>query len=220
MKESISTKNLTALPKSNELKKICQSIAMLDAILEPDWEFRYYSFNSKWDETNQMASMRDGSGDHYFILFKPNGVIIKGFAHESVMGIYAVERGHPWSGVLNNVPSEFNDFLTEPAFSTEETSFCIWFKSSENNWTIGDVRFPKGKDPDGSASLLYILDGNPNAYIAWAEEYYDRNLQPKFVEAIYQHKLLTDKLVMGLNPNLSINDLQEDIIEIGYPFEG
>jgi hypothetical protein len=74
----------------NPLKKLCQSLATLDAIMSPEWEYRYYSFNSKWAEGEMMASMRNGSGDEYFILFNSEGAIMKGFAHESSMS--------PWAG--------------------------------------------------------------------------------------------------------------------------
>jgi hypothetical protein len=42
----ISTKDLSALPTIETLKKRTQSLAMLDAIIEREWEYRYYSFNS------------------------------------------------------------------------------------------------------------------------------------------------------------------------------
>jgi len=64
------TKNrLATIPNVETLKKLCQSLATLDAIISPDWEYRYYSFNSKWADGEMMASMRNGSGDDYFILF-------------------------------------------------------------------------------------------------------------------------------------------------------
>ncbi len=44
----ISTRNLAALPGIDDLRRLCQSLAMLDAILEPEWQYRYYSFNSRW----------------------------------------------------------------------------------------------------------------------------------------------------------------------------
>ncbi len=59
---------LAALPDIEGLRKLTQSLAMLDAIMSPEWEYRYYSFNSKWDDGEMMASMRNGSGDEYFIL--------------------------------------------------------------------------------------------------------------------------------------------------------
>ena len=111
----ISTRTLVLLPSITELKRRCQSIAMLDAILSPEWEHRYYSFNSQWDENEEMASMGDGSRDSYFILFSPQGAIIKGYAHKSRMGRYAVESGQPWPGVLNGgeLSAACLDFFSE-----------------------------------------------------------------------------------------------------------
>ena len=34
------------------------------------------------------------------------------------------------------------------------------------------VRLPDQDDPDGSSELLRLLDGDPAAYQAWAEEYF------------------------------------------------
>ena len=70
-----------------------------------------------------MASMRNGSGDEYSILFNSQGAIIKGFAHESSMSPWATESEQVCRGVLDEVPSEFQEFLTEPAFSIDDTTF-------------------------------------------------------------------------------------------------
>ncbi len=61
----VQKQRLASLPDVESLKQLSQSLAILDAIMSPDWEFRYYSFNSKWSEGEMMASMRDGSGDDY-----------------------------------------------------------------------------------------------------------------------------------------------------------
>lgn len=44
----VSHKRLLALPEIEHLRRLSQSLAMLDAIMSPNWESRYYSFNSKW----------------------------------------------------------------------------------------------------------------------------------------------------------------------------
>ena len=59
----ISTRNLSALPAIEILRKLTQSLAMLDAIVGREWDYRYYSFNSKWGAGEWMASMRNGQGD-------------------------------------------------------------------------------------------------------------------------------------------------------------
>lgn len=58
---------LAALPDVEDLRKLTQALAMLDAIMSPGWEYRYYSFNSKWDEREMMASTSNGSGDGYLL---------------------------------------------------------------------------------------------------------------------------------------------------------
>ena len=68
-------------PAPNELKRRARDFAMLDAILSPEWEYRYYSFNSQWSEGKEMASIRNGSGDEVFLLFTGGGCILKVFDH-------------------------------------------------------------------------------------------------------------------------------------------
>lgn len=111
-------------------------MAMLDAILSPEWDGRYYSFNAHWAEGEQMASMRDGSGDEWFLSFTPAGAALKGFAHEFPMATRPV-----WPGVLSDVPGVFGDFLSEPAFSMEEATFCLWRTHSDRRWQIGQLLF-------------------------------------------------------------------------------
>jgi hypothetical protein len=213
----VSQKRLAALPDIESLRKLSQSLAMLDAIMSPEWESRYYSFNSEWGEGEMMASMRDGSGDEYFILFNSHGAIMKGFAHESPMSPYATESGKPWAGLLDSVPDEFQDFLSEPAFSIEDTTFCIWRKYTASSWQVGSIDYPEGNDPDGSEDLLAILDGQPSTYKEFAEEYYEREVDLSAVEHIYQHNPLTSEIVAALNADVSLGELESDVEEIGYP---
>lgn len=213
----VSKNGLSVLPDIESLKRLSQSLAMLDAIMSPEWESRYYSFNSKWGEGEMMASMRDGSGDEYFILFKSHGAIMKGFAHESPMSPYATEPGEPWVGVLDAVPDEFKDFLSEPAFSIEDTTFCIWRKYTDSSWQVGRIDYPEGDDPDGSEDLLSLLDGQPSTYKDFAEVYYEREVDLAAVKYIYQHKVLTSEIIATLNADVSLGELKSDIEEIAYP---
>ncbi len=43
----ISTHNLAPLPDRPTLGRLTQSLATLDTVLSPEWEGRYYSFNSR-----------------------------------------------------------------------------------------------------------------------------------------------------------------------------
>jgi hypothetical protein len=217
MSALISTRNLKPLPGVAELRGLCQSLAMLDAALMPEWDYRYYSFDAHWGDGEMLASMRNGSGDAYAILFTDAGAIIKGFAHESEMGGYATDSGRPWPGVVDHVPPEFQQMLAEPAFPLAETSFCVWRKIDGPLWEVGAIRFPPGEDPDGSRLLLSILDGNPKTYQEWSEEYYERSVPLDAVEAVYRHQPLDGRLLGRLNPNITVHEVSDDGREIGYP---
>lgn len=198
-----------------ELKRLTKSLAVLDAILMPEWEFRYYSFNSGWSEGEEMASMRNGSGDHYFILHLRNDVIIKGFAKESKSGIYCLQNNEPWPMMLSGVPDVFQEsFLKEPAFLMDETSFLYWRLGTSQEWQtfVEDLT----DSENGAQSLLQILDGNPETYRQWAISYYEKEIPLEVIAMVYAGKPLTNQMIKSLNPSLEMNDLKADIDEIGY----
>ncbi|WP_165497819.1 hypothetical protein [Pseudoduganella albidiflava] len=62
-----------------------QSLAMLDAILEEEWGFRYFSFDAGWSLDAKMGSMRNGQSNDLFAVFDPARCFIHGFDHESAM---------------------------------------------------------------------------------------------------------------------------------------
>jgi len=214
-----STRDLGALPSIEGVRSVLKSVAVLDAILMPEWELRYYSYNGRWGPGEEMASMRNGSGDEYFVLFVAAGAIIKGFAHESVMGRFASERGSLWPGILEGLPAEFEGVRSDRAFDINHTSFCLWRRGTDSIWKIGPVEFPDSPDPDGSEALLGILDADPRTYQRWSEEYYERAVPLAAVERVYRHELLTDDLVAQLNAAVRIADLK-DLDEIGYRVAG
>jgi hypothetical protein len=218
---AISTRDLSALPDVEGLRRTLQSMAMLDAILCPEWEFRYYSFNAAWAAGEQMGSMRNGSGDEFYAHFGAAGCWLKGFAHEYPFSPYRDDGSvEVWPGVLDSVPAEFAACLREPAFDVGNATFCVWRRYGDRNWQVGPVEFPTGHpDPDGSESLLWPLDGRPKTYRDWASDYYERDVSLAAVEHVYRHRPLTPAVVAQLNPDVSLTDLSDDVNEIGYPSE-
>lgn len=212
----ISTRDLSQLPNITSLKRLCQSLAMLDAIIEPDWEMRYHSFNTHWRTDEAMASMRDGSGDDYSISFNPAGALIRGFAHESAMSPYRIKPPLLWPGLYDDVPPAFADCLADNAISMMDTTFCIWRTTLDGSWQRGEINFPIGEDPDGSEELLALLDGNPKTYQEWAQDYYERPINLSAVMYVYTHHPLTQKVVTALNNDLPLVDAEDEARTIGY----
>ena len=164
-----------------------------------------------------MASMRNGSGDEYFILFNEHGAAIKGFDHEAEMSPWTLDPPAPWPGMYDRVSTDFSSFLNEPAFSMAEVTFCIWRRSGDAAWQCGEIAFPDGDDPDGSEWMLATLDGDPATYQAFAGDYYEVDVPLAAVQHIYEHRPLTDEAVQALNSDVTVERLQADALEIGYP---
>lgn len=216
----ISTRDLTNLPNPEELRKLLQALAMLDAILEEEWDYRYYSFNSKWAIDEQMGSMRNGSGDDLFALFNASGCFLRGFDHESTMSPWNATPPKTWLGVLEGVPQQFTDAMSEPAFHMEDTTFCIWRSKDDSNWSHGQIDFPKNDDdPDGSQWMLSLLEGNPQTYQSFVKDYYELDVDLDVISSIFAHEQLSRELLLRFPTPRSYEDVISDAEEIGYPFQ-
>ncbi len=187
-----------------------QALATLDAIISPEWEYRYYSFNERWDAGESMGSMRNGQGDDLFVLFNAAGAFIKGLDHErfraegSARDIYAL------------VPPAFSSGVGEPAFSPDHATFCCWrtFEADRWEWASSQTSREGG---DGSDWLLAGLDGNPETYLSFARDYYEIEADAEAVRLVHQRAPITSMLATRLNPEINFQALQQDLVEIGYP---
>lgn len=207
------------LPDPSTLQARCQAMAMLDAILCPDPLNRYFTFGGAWlpGRPGTSASMRNGSGDEYDIVFDDAGVFIRGLAHESAMA-----DAEPWPGLIESVPHVFDEYVYGSVFSYEDdlqATVVIWRQTGDDHWSCGDIQFPQGhQDPDGSARLFSIvLDETGSAYKLHAEDQHDIHVDLGAVHELLAITPLTDGILHQLNPSLSMADLTEDATVIGYP---
>ncbi|SFY48806.1 hypothetical protein STEPF1_02032 [Streptomyces sp. F-1] len=210
------------LPEPAALHDHCRALAMLEAVLESERTYRHHLFDARWSQAQAMASMSNGSGDEYAIVFSSAGVYVRGFAHESPMSPYAVDG--PWPGVLDDVPAVFRAHVEEPAFSDEDgmpvVTACIWREAGDDRWQAGTIDFPEETtgDPDGAAFLFGLLaDRSPEAFQRWAEDYHEVPVDLEAVRHVLSSRPLTEAVVRALNPEASLAALAQDIAEIGYP---
>jgi hypothetical protein len=210
----ISTKSLTRLPNVHRLRGLLRSMAMLDAILSPAWETRFYSFDSQFNEGEELASMRDGRGAEFYACFSTYGCLLKGYAPNAIVAkLPSIAVGEHYRGL----PNALVHTMHIPALHPQQVTFCIWRSMTDKVWHRNCIPLPVGADPDGSAALLGLLDGQAESYMTWAEAYYRRPVPLSAVEAIYEHQPLKPQLLLQLNPNISPSDLADDIHIIGYP---
>jgi hypothetical protein len=148
----ISTRDYSLLPDRERLQRVCKAISVLDAIISQEWEYRYYSYNNKWADNEEFCEMRNGSGDQMLVLFRQDGCIINGFAHE-------LEQQNK-EKLTKNLPSIFDEFIFGEPVKTIGTTFCLW-TTEQRNWQVGQIE----NYEDNSEEMLNILDGSPQTYI-------------------------------------------------------
>lgn len=133
---------------------------------------------------------------------------------------------------MDHVPAAFREALQEPAFTWEATTFCIWRTYEDDRWLLGDIDFPlyaywqrpdgvlevgSISDPDGSNFLLSVLDGNPETYKEFADEYFVQNdgapndYSLAMIQHVFQRLPLTEETVQRLNPRTRLADLESEI---------
>lgn len=203
---------LAKLPAIDGFRRVAQSLAALDAVLSPNWEYRYYSYDASWSEGEQLASMRDGSGDGWFARITRGGIVVHGLAHESADFVPGAPK--PW--VFGQLPPELGaTFLAEPAFDTANSTFCLWRSSDAKQWSRGPV--PATAHDDGAHEQLELLWAGAVGYHAWAEEYYEVSLDLADVEAFFRHEPVTLERARRMNPSVDFVALQKELSAIGIP---
>jgi hypothetical protein len=215
---------IAQLPDPETVRARSKAMAMLDAVLSPEWEERFYSYDTRWGQGDELASMRDGSGNDYAIALCEAGVYAQATNHESPISAYRALPPAPWPGIFDSLPEVFGRFVHEPAFlshsGVQRATVCFWREREDLAWRCGDIQF-LGKDEDDvdGAEWLFglLLQGRAEAYLAFAEDYYEVTPALEAIQHVYALKPLTQEVISALNPAVRLEDLAEDIAGIGYP---
>jgi hypothetical protein len=207
---------MVQLPSIDELVRRTQALATLDLIMSPEWEYRYYSFNAKWSPQERMASMRNGCGDEWWIVFHNDGwAALKGVDHESEAWS---DGGQELSQALQGlIPTNCGDFTSEAAFCWDTTGFA-YFYMPMGGWARANDLSRYSTLDAGDVELLKLLVAGAGDYVQFAEEYFERVVPESVVEAIYMHQPITERIVQSLNPDASLRAIEKELYEeIDYP---
>lgn len=182
-----------------QLCKKMKSLALLDAIIEQEWEYRYFSYNSNWSDTEEMGSLRDGSGGEWFLWVSGSLAGYKCLSPED--GLMS-----DLQGAKNNAPTVYESFINEPAFSMDQAT-CIWYLE-ESHW----VKY--GNSVNWLIDLNTILNWSASDYQAWAAEYYERDIDLSSVEEILGGQF-SEELAKKLNSDIDMSLLLAELPDIG-----
>lgn len=197
------------------LKKRLLALAALDIIVCDEEWLRYHSFDTNWTQELSLAKVDNGSGDHLFVVFGSQGVILKGFDHESALSPHAGDVYEVWPGIYDQVPDSLMAYLQDPALEHDVVTFCIWRASNEGQWQQGEVQIPQGAD-DGSRWLLGTINKSPEDYVEWAEGYYDLSFDVETVKQIFAGVPITADMIHLLDSDRDAEQALMELNALGY----
>ena len=185
-----------------DLERICKGLAALDTMLQDDWEYRYYSFDKAWNtkRKERMASMRNGSGDEWFIVFSPSGVFVKAFWHE-----YETEDADV---IFEGLPAKLAQNRKEPAFWADgDDALTFGGFHDGKKWTLRGNAKPMKDD-------LAILTGEAKHYRAYAKQVHEIDVPLDAIDEVLGGKKPDAKLAARINSDCTFADLKDDLAEI------
>lgn len=216
------------------MKTLLKKQAILDIIMTPEndeW-FRLVSYDYKAEKQCDIFKITGHDGDHLYILFSPDGVLIKGCDHESCFSPYLlldndneVANEAAESERIEFIQSMYRDIpdvllaLLEDDMDKEAVTFCLWQLDNETQWHKSQVPQPDSclaqdsntVDDGGEKRLMAYIFPSANEWFEWAYLYYElREEGWDAVARIYDAEELTRTMVEDLNPNRDFDSIIDE----------
>ncbi|WP_419886539.1 hypothetical protein [Paenibacillus sp. B-A-8] len=204
---------IDTLPEPEKLKKLLKILSSLNIVLCTEEWLRYHRFVSEFDKNVSLASIDNGSGDDLFIIFAPQGTIIKGFDHESEISPYARDEHEVWPGIYEEVPTSLLSFLEDEAINKDDVTFCFWRENNDLTWQKGKVEIPAGAE-DGSDFLLETIFGTAEDFVEFAEGYFEITLPLEIIAKVYEGAAITKEMIEALNPDGDVEKILRELTEL------
>ena len=215
------------------MKSLLKKQAILDIIMTPegdDW-FRLVSYAYNEEKQCEQFKITGDDGDHLYILFSPNGVLIKGCDHESCFSPYLLDQGtedadeQSQSERLAFIDSMYEGIpdallsLLEEDMDREAVTFCMWQNQNETQWHRSQVPQPdtclqqdsNQVDDGGEKRLMSYIFPSADEWYEWAAIYYELREEGWDAAArIYDAEELTRTMVEDLNPDRDYDSIMDE----------
>jgi len=236
VKEPPTTRKLERLPDITKLINVSRSLAALDLIYQDRFHHNddaSVQFTEHWQGKNgeRVLKLEWEGNDSLVIWFSPEGCVIKGHDEESVMNPtvapYELEDQHGmrlYPGLLKGFPKELKSFLNETEFDSDNATFVIWRKISDDAWHIGPITWPnrapnRWNSHDGSDDLLSPLSIDAKVYTTWLKTAKNRKVKESDIEKVFAQEPMTEALLKRLDSHRKLSDIRGDLKTIGYPVD-
>ncbi|MEV0645157.1 hypothetical protein AB0I28_07825 [Phytomonospora sp. NPDC050363] len=206
---------LPHLPEPEALRSRLRAMAVLDAAFNPTYPRHLYW--PRWRPGVAMASMDNGGGDSYGVVFDPAGVLLFGFDHESEVSPWRDDDHEHWPGLLDGLPAALATYPADEELLFEDffdaTAVAWW--TADGGWACGPVTF--GDEDDGAGWLFGLATATdaPRAYADWAGGYFGRKVDPRNVAWAFAGEPMTRADVDDLGGDWE--KASAEAARMGYP---
>ncbi|MFI0741063.1 hypothetical protein ACH4PU_23710 [Streptomyces sp. NPDC021100] len=205
------------LPDPDALQSHCRALALLDFVLDPS--FPAHSFTPDWRPGVGLATMDNGSGDEYAVVFDPAGVFLYGFDHESAATPWREWPRVHWRGLLDGLPAPLARYAETPEFRLDgffDATVCVWREKGAAAWRHGPVEFADD-ETDGSGWLFGLLtDRGADAYADYAEDCLEQGVDRDAVAAVLAGAPLSRRTVTALSSTADFDAVAARARAVGY----
>ncbi|MEU3877735.1 hypothetical protein [Streptomyces sp. NPDC029704] len=208
---------VSVLADPDVLRARCRALALLDVVL--GGSAPRYDYFPGWRAGVDLATMENGSGDLYGVVFDPAGVFLYGFDHECDATPWREWPRAHWPGLLEGLPAALAHYPADPSLQFEgffDATVCVWREADTASWQCGPVVFAPGES-DGAGWLFRVLtDGSAETVCSDAEDYYERAVDRQAVAAILAGAPLDRRTVSVLNPVAGFEAVADRARLLGY----
>ncbi|MFB7666609.1 hypothetical protein ACFC1R_22110 [Kitasatospora sp. NPDC056138] len=208
---------VSALADPDVLRARCRAPALLDVVL--DGFAPRYDYIPNWRAGVDLATMENGSGDLYGIVFDPAGAFLYGFDHECDATPWREWPRAHWPGLLEGLPTALAHYPAAPELQFDgffDATVCAWRETGATSWQCGPVEFAP-EETDGAGWLFGVLtDGSAEAVRTDAEYYYERPVDRQAVAALLAGAPLDRRTVGALDPAADFEATADRARLLGY----
>ncbi|MBQ1220561.1 MAG: hypothetical protein IIX83_04150 [Peptococcaceae bacterium] len=207
--------------------------AILDIIMTPEddaW-FRLVSYEYHKQKQCDIFKITGDDGDHLYILFSKDGVLIKGCDHESCFSPYLLDEGTEDADEVSQserlafIDSMYHGIpdallaLMDDDMNREAVTFCLWQTADETTWHRSQVAQPdtclqmdsNHIDDGGEKRLMAYIFPSADEWYEWAAIYYELREEGWDAAArIYDAEELTRTMVEDLNPERDYDSIMDE----------
>ena len=169
----------------NEMQRKLEALYVLDnALTDPSEE--YLRLIRKIEDGEKLYYHIDnGAGDSLSVIFMEKLVLVKGFAHESALNLFAKEQEEQSlvERIYAGLPEKYQNLFSPK--EKRETTFFLWYDGELHQNSLAE-------NDDGQWLLSYAFESFEKFW-NFAKDYYEQEFSESLLRQLYEEGGLSDK---------------------------